>query len=351
MRMRHLATALQWCLLLAGSSALAFSLEPWLSTAGVLVAAMVTAVCFGLSGAQLRVPPSFVRLAQATTAVAIASTVDTRGLVKAATNGWVLVAVLLTIAIPVVVGWMIVRFGSLPGTTGAWGSLPGAASVMGPLGMDNGADGILVSLMQYLRVVLVVATGPIIVHALEDAGPAVIATSASNHSSEPYMASGVVLALAVSLLGCWIGSRFRILAGAFLVPLLLGTLCTVTFSRALHVPAPLLAGCFTILGWAIGLQFRRELAISMIQSLPEMLLAIFAMLTLCGFCAWLLSNIASISFLTAYLATTPGGIDSVVAVAMGTSADLNFVVAAQTLRLFTVVSIGPLLVKTIARSK
>lgn len=322
-----------------------------MSTAGVLVAAMLSAMCVGLSGGRLIVPPRFVLIAQAITAVAIASTIDTRGLVKAATDGWVFVAVLLTVAIPVVVGWVIVRFGSLPGTTGAWGSLPGAASVMGPLGMDHGADGILVSLMQYLRVVLVVATGPVIAHALDGARPAVIATSAASHATAPSLTGSVFLAIAVSLLGCWVGKKCRILAGAFLVPLLLGTVCTGGFSLALHVPTLLLAGCFTILGWAIGLQFRRELAMSMFRSLPEMLLAILAMLILCGCCAWLLSGIASISFLTAYLATTPGGLDSVVAIAMGTSADMNFVVAAQTLRLLTVVSIGPLLAKMLARTK
>ncbi len=89
----------------------------------------------------------------------------------------------------------------------------------------------------------------------------------------------------------------------------------------------------------------------MARSLPGMLIAILSMLIMCAAWAWLLSLFTSTSFLTAYLATTPGGLDSVIAIAMGTNADMNFVVAVQTLRVFAVLLLGPWLAKALSRTK
>ena len=54
-------------------------------------------------------------------------------------------------------------------------------------------------------------------------------------------------------------------------------------------------------------------------------------------------------FPAAYLATSPGGLDSVVLIAMSSEADIPFVVAVQTLRLFAVILIGPTIARLICR--
>ncbi len=67
---------------------------------------------------------------------------------------------------------------------------------------------------------------------------------------------------------------------------------------------------------------------------------------LTGACAglgWVLTAITPIDGLTAYLATTPGGIDSVAVVALGSGADAPLVLAVQMLRLFAVILAGSLL--------
>ncbi|MWL89695.1 hypothetical protein GA566_19940 [Cupriavidus sp. SW-Y-13] len=57
------------------------------------------------------------------TGISAASSLDVHGLSETATNGWVVLAVVLTVASAVFVGWLLVKFSTLPGTTGAWGSL------------------------------------------------------------------------------------------------------------------------------------------------------------------------------------------------------------------------------------
>ena len=54
--------------------------------------------------------------------------------------------------------------------------------------------------------------------------------------------------------------------------------------------------------------------------------------------------------LTAYLATSPGGLDSVAAIAADSRADVPFVMALQTLRLVIVVLTGPLLARLLSKA-
>ena len=53
--------------------------------------------------------------------------------------------------------------------------------------------------------------------------------------------------------------------------------------------------------------------------------------------------------MTAYLATSPGGIDTVAIIAAGSRADMSFIMAMQTLRLFSILLAGPLLARFISR--
>ncbi|WP_423194450.1 AbrB family transcriptional regulator [Cupriavidus sp. H18C2] len=342
--------ALHWPVVLACTLGLGWLLQPVIATASVLVAAMACGMAAGCLDVRLRIAPRLTALAQALTGTAIASTLHLSELLEAASDGLVVLGVALTIGSAALVGWLLVRYSRLPGTTGAWGSLPGAASIMGALATDNGGDGILVSLMQYLRVVLVVVTGPLVAHAIVDAQPLAPAalTAATPLAGTPWQI-GTLAAFGIAALGCWIGTRFRILAGAFLVPMALGAAWVTAVPVPVVVPAPLLAGCFAVLGWTIGLQFRRDLLRPLVASLPVMLAAIVAMMALCAAAAWLISATGDVSFLTAYLATSPGGVESIVAIALGTHADMNFVVATQTLRLFSVVVCGPWIARRIAR--
>ncbi len=53
--------------------------------------------------------------------------------------------------------------------------------------------------------------------------------------------------------------------------------------------------------------------------------------------------------MTAYLATSPGGLDTVAIIAAGTRADMSFIMAMQTLRLFTILLTGPMMARFISR--
>ena len=102
----------------------------------------------------------------------------------------------------------------------------------------------------------------------------------------------------------------------------------------IQLPHWLLASCYALLGWMVGLSFSREILTHALRSLPQIVLSIFALISFCAALAFVLVKILGVDPLTAYLATSPGGLDSVAIIAASAKVDLSFVMALQTVRFF-----------------
>ncbi|MFO6063369.1 AbrB family transcriptional regulator, partial [Pseudomonas aeruginosa] len=71
-------------------------------------------------------------------------------------------------------------------------------------------------------------------------------------------------------------------------------------------------------------------------TLPRMIASITGLILMCALMALALTHILQMDFMTAYLATSPGGLDTVAIIAAGTRADMSFHMARQTRRVFAV---------------
>ena len=87
-----------------------------------------------------------------------------------------------------------------------------------------------------------------------------------------------------------------------------------------------------LVGWWVGIAvFTRPLLIhAAAKVLPRPIVCILALIVLCGGVAVLLMVFAGIDPLTAYLATSPGGADSVAIIAASSNVDAAFVMSMQT---------------------
>ena len=74
-----------------------------------------------------------------------------------------------------------------------------------------------------------------------------------------------------------------------------------------------------------------------------------ALIAFCGGVAAVLVMVLGVDPLTAYLATSPGGLDSAAVIAASNHADLSFITALQTIRIVMVVLIVPSISRVIAR--
>jgi membrane AbrB-like protein len=72
------------------------------------------------------------------------------------------------------------------------------------------------------------------------------------------------------------------------------------------------------------------------------------LIALCGGLAWALHALTGKDALTAYLATSPGGADSVALIAASSQVDAPFVMAMQTGRFLFVLFAGPSIARAVA---
>ena len=208
-----------------------------------------------------------------------------------------------------------------------------------------GGDIRLVAVMQYLRVACVGLAASIVARAW--APPHAAGSIATDWF--PSLAAGPFLeTLALALGGAVIGVKSKIPAGPLLLPLFVGAPLSASHLMTISLPPCLLAGCYALVGWSIGLRFTREIVLYAAKQLPRIIASIFTLIAMCGGLAYALHEAVGTDPLTAYLATSPGGADSVAIIAASSRVDMSFVMAMQVGRLLLVILIGPSLARMIA---
>ncbi len=338
----------QWVSLLLFAGASGQFLKYLNVPAALFLGPMLVAIGFGVSGATIRMPKKLFQLGQGTVGVLIAHAM-TMGVLITAVQSWhvMLFATILTVLLSAVVGLVLVRFAGIPSNTAAWGTSPGAASAMVAMSEDYGADSRVVATMQYVRVVCVVVVGSLVSHFMgaPDSG------GADLHSSEAALQGLSLLDFGLSLgviaFGVLLGSRMP--AGALLVPLVLGGALQLSGLLQITIPTWMLAMGYGAIGCYIGLRFDRETISYVWRRLPMMIFASMLLIVLCALSAWLIAVMLDKDYLSVYLATSPGGLDAMAIIAIDTHADVGFVLAMQTLRLFGVILTGSFLARQIIR--
>ena len=337
----------QWTALIVLAGAAGHLLKILHLPAAQFLGPMLVSICFGVAGATIRMPKPLFQLGQGTVGVLIAHAMSVSVLLTALASWHIMLfATALTVLLSAAVGLLLVRFAGIPSNTAAWGTSPGAASAMVAMSEDYGADSRVVATMQYVRVVCVVMVGALVSRYLgaPSAGGAAHGTEVVLHSLN-LMDFG--LSLAVIGMGVWLGARLP--AGALLVPLLLGGALQLTGVLQITIPDWLLPLGYGAIGCYVGLRFDRPTVMYVWRRLPMMVVASMLLIVLCALSAWLIATLLDKDFLSVYLATSPGGLDTMAIIAIDTRADVGFVLAMQTLRLFGVILTGSFLARQIIR--
>jgi membrane AbrB-like protein len=342
-----LPKAAQWCVLAVISLITITLLKMALLPAALMLGAMIAAILLETGGAKLKVPRVLYSFAQAAIGCMIARTL-TAEIFASFTHQWPLFlgVVVAVIAAGSLLGFLISKFEILPETTAIWGLLPGAASVMMLMAEDFGADMRLVAFMQYLRVVLVAIAASVVARFWAHVSGGLLPPTIWFPEIH-WLAFGETIALV--LLGMVLGPRLPMPAGTLLLPMAVGAALHVSKIIELQLPPWFLGVAYLALGWNTGLRFTREILVHAARALPQILLSIAALMAFCGGLAWVLVRVSGIDPLTAYLATSPGGADSVAIIAASTKVDVPFVMAQQTVRFMLVLLIGPPLSRWAAR--
>ena len=203
--------------------------------------------------------------------------------------------------------------------------LPGASSAMTTMARELGADHRYVALIQYLRMLLVSLTLPILMESLESGGGPAGDTAATNGLSNTASGSwqGLIGVTAILLAVPLITKIIPVRVPYIFIPMLIAIALAVS-----HVPGELwnpprflAIFAFAIVGIQAGGAFTRSCGlVQFARFLPVALMAIAVMIGACLGLAYGISVLTGSDLADAYLATTPGGLQVVLAFADETSA-------------------------------
>ena len=346
--MKHIR---QW-LLLIGISVAASALLLWLAIpAALLLGPIVAGVLVTTNGGAIDVPNRPFVLAQGLIGVMVAKMLPL-SIAGEMLGRWpVFVGGALSVILAsALLGLLLSRMKVLPGSTAVWGLSPGGATTMVVMAEAYGADAQLVAFMQYLRVVVVAAVASVVARLWGlNVGHSAVATAHAAVAWFPPVA-WVPLAetIALAVFGAVLGSMLRLQAGALLLPLVGGIVLSRLGLMTIELPRWLLTISYALIGWRIGLRFTRPLLIYAAKALPRVIACTFVLVLFCAGIGVLLVMFAGIDPLTAYLATSPGGADSVAIIAASSKVDASFVMAMQMARLLAVLALGPAMARFVA---
>ncbi len=337
---------LRWLGLAAATALAAVALDKAGLPSPSLFAALLVGLAAALSPPRMpEVPPAVFRLAQAVTGASLGVYVQSSSL-NAVASAWLPVTSVSagTLALSLACGWVLVRTTGLDPPTAALGMIAGGASGIVGMADELGADDRLVAIMQYLRVLVVVVLTPLLVAVAfsHPHGP----DHGGSPAGAPVIGSARDWALMLAALGLGAAAAVitRVPAGSLLGPMVIAAVLTLTLG-SFQVPALLREPAFAAIGLQVGLRFTPAMVRAAGRLLLPTLACVAGLLVACFGLAELLHLTTDASLLDAYLATTPGGLYAVLAAAFGTGADTTFVIAVQTLRLFVMVLLAPLVVR------
>lgn len=279
-------------------------------------------------------------------------------------ENWVsiLVMLLLSVAFSLLSGFVLWKFSQTDMLTSFFGTAPGGLSAIPSIAEEVGANTAVVSIIQTMRVFLVVFTVPIIVSSL--AGHAASPTIAHNGPISGEMPNfemnqffwTIALVLA-AWGGYYVGKYLK-----FPAPWLVGSMLSVSVIQTLGSSY---AGYNLIAWWphtviilsqvfiasSIGSRFHKNMFIGLKKTLLVALLSTLGLIIAMFACAFFISKITGITFITAVLAFAPGGIAEMATTAVVLHADSTLVVVVQVLRVIMVCMILPSFFKLLNRRR
>jgi membrane AbrB-like protein len=336
-----------WVALAAATGAVSWALGAVGLPSSFLFGALLVGLAVAMAWPErLELPDRAFVAAQAVTGVTLGAYLQSSAL-QAVGRSWlpVLLVSAGTLVVSLGAGVALARFTATDTRTAALGMVAGGASGIVGMADDLGGDDRVVAFMQYARVLIVVLLTPLLVP---------IAFSGHHAGGAASVASGPVfghpgdwlITLVLAVVGVLAGRATRISGGALLGPMIVsGIVSLASIGGGFAVPPVLREVAFALIGLRIGLRFTMATVRMVGRLLVPVTICILALLVACFGLAVGLDVTTPASLLDAYLATTPGGLYAVLAVAFGAGANTTFIIAVQGLRVLVMVLLAPVMVR------
>lgn len=250
-----------------------------------------------------------------------------------------------TLGITLLFGQLLRLSPHVSGTTAMFASIAGGASGVTAMARELNADEATVVSVQYLRVLVVILSVPIVAPILGGIEGASLSDGGSSH---PWW--DLLFTLVALTAGLVAARVLTFTASKLVLPMLAALALTLLDVFPSHsVPTPVLAVGFAAIGLMVGLDLTRETLRRIATIMPLALISLVLSLAACAGVGMVLAQTLGESVFTGYLATTPGGLPAVTAFALEAGDGVGLIVTCQVLRLFLALGIGVAMAQYIRR--
>ncbi|MGM0878582.1 MAG: AbrB family transcriptional regulator [Bacillota bacterium] len=260
------------------------------------------------------------------------------------------IMLLLSIFFSLLSGLFLWKFSNLDMLTSFFATTPGGLSSIPGIAEEVGANTGVVSIIQVMRVFLVILTIPVAISLwVGNAGDHVnnhtISDEITIFEAEPFVFT--LLFVPIACIGYFLGKRLK-----FPAPWLIGSMVSIAAVKAFGSvmigydliawwPESLMIVSQVFIGSSIGSRFHKEMFEGLTKTLMISFLSTIGLIVSMFLCAYIVSIITDISLLTSSLAFAPGGIAEMTTTALVLNGDATLVVAVQVLRIIAVCIILP----------
>ncbi|WP_280381618.1 AbrB family transcriptional regulator [Nocardia wallacei] len=274
----------------------------------------------------------------------------------------VLAVTAATVVVSVLVAVVFARAARVDLPTATLGLIAGGSAAVVSCADELDADPRRVAFMQYLRVGLVALSAPVLAMLLADGDRAVAEFETFGDAvTDPDLphwmivgrgdqVAGLSIAIVLCLTGIRCGRRLRLPSPALLGPLLITAALTAVGVSHGYAPTNLFKELlFVLIGFEVGTRFTRTVVVEMARLLPGMTAAVVALSALVAALALGLALFVDLELSDLYLATTPGGLNAVLATAEDMNADMPLITTVQSVRLLLMILLLPLIMRALHR--
>ncbi len=240
--------------------------------------------------------------------------------------------VLLAVLVP----WCLRRAG-YDRATAFFSALPAGLTEMTAVGSDNGGNPQVIALTHTMRVLIVAFVVPFLMIVLagyeRPTGGAPMAIDISG--------SDLIVLASCCVIGLWLGTHFKLPAGALAGPLALSAIVHVSGLTTSSPPTVLIAMAQVVLGASVGARFAGLTLTTVKKTITLAVAATIVMLALSGAGAALLGPLIGVNSIALLLALAPGGVTEMSLMALALDQDIAFVTTHHVVRIALIVMIGP----------
>ena len=232
--------------------------------------------------------------------------------------------------------------------TGALSLVAGGSSGVVSIARELGGDDRVVAAVQYLRIALITAAMPFVVAVVY--GGTAADTSPADSAGFLSLFFSLPLITVIVVVGATAGRAARLPGAGLLGPMAItmGLECSGLLV-GLDVPVILVQAAALLIVWQTVLEFNRESLRVIRRILPTALALIMLLNLVVAGLGVVLANVAGLSQLDGYLATSPGGIYAVLGTTIGSDSNVAFVMTSQVVRVVLMLVAAPLVAKVFLR--